>query len=194
MSEAPKPASWWQTLPGILTALAATITALSGFVALLFQNGVLGHKSEPKAAQAPAQPTIPHVTATSATVKPPNPPASAPQDSKATRPWSDAEAVLLGRDGKTTRVRADSFSNCISANHELSLNGDQDIPFEKMAGIDVLQADENTTPNAKAKLKVTLLDGIELSGSVAADCDLFGYNSVGRFTTFYHRLKSIRFE
>lgn len=192
MSESPKPASWWQTLPGILTALAAIITALSGFVALLFQHGVLGAKSGPKA-EAAAQ-IVPNVAASPVAVKP-GPAASVPQAAQSNkRPWSEAEAVLLSREGKTTRVRADSFSNCISANHELALDGDQAIPFEKMASIDVLQADDNFTPNAKAKLKVTLLDGAELSGSVAADCDLFGYNSLGRFTTYYHRLRSVRFE
>lgn len=191
MSESPKPASWWQTLPGILTALAAIITALSGFVALLFQHGVLGPKSGPKA-EASAQ-IVPNVAASPVTVKPSSA-ASVPQADQAKRPWAEAEAVLLSREGKTTRVRADSFSNCISANHELALDGDQAIPFEKMASIDVLQADDNFTPNAKAKIKVTLLDGAELSGAVAADCDLFGYNSLGRFTTYYHRLRSVRFE
>lgn len=199
MSESPKPASWWQTLPGLLTALAATITALSGFVALLFQNGVLGHKSEPKAevvATATAAPQVaePRASATPTSSTSPSAHASAPQGTKARRPWSEAEAVLLGRDGKTTRLRAETFSSCISVNHEIDLDGNQAIPFEKMASIDVLQADENTVPNAKAKLKLTLEDGTELSGSVAADCDLFGYNNIGRFTTFYHRLRSVRFE
>lgn len=201
MSESPKPGSWWQTLPGLLTALAATITALSGFVALLFQNGILGHKSEPKAevvATTASQGAAP-ASAPSPAVKPtpdPSPAAqtSPAQDAKARRPWSDAEAVLLGRDGKTTRLRAETFCSCISVNHEIELDGNQSIPFEKMASIEVLQADENTVPNAKAKLKLTLVDGTELSGSVAADCDLFGYNNVGRFTTFYHRLRSVRFE
>lgn len=200
MSDSPKPGSWWQTLPGLLTALAATITALSGFVALLFQNGVLGHKSEPKVEVAATAASRAAEPAPSPSVKPPTPApssaaqASPAQDAKARRPWSEAEAVLLGRDGKTTRLRAETFCSCISVNHEIELDGNQSIPFEKMASIEVLQADESTVPNAKAKLKLTLVDGTELSGSVAADCDLFGYNNVGRFTTFYHRLRSIRFE
>lgn len=110
-------------------------------MALLFQHGVLGAKSGPKA-EASAQ-IVSNVAASPVTVKP-GPAASVPQAAQAKRPWSEA--------------------------------------------------DDNFTPNAKAKLKVTLLDGAELSGSVAADCDLFGYNSLGRFTTFYHRLRSVRFE
>ena len=38
--------SWWQTLPGILTALAATITALGGLLAVLYQAGIIGHHTE----------------------------------------------------------------------------------------------------------------------------------------------------
>lgn len=36
--------SWWSTLPGMLTALATTITAISGLVVALFQAGLLGPK------------------------------------------------------------------------------------------------------------------------------------------------------
>lgn len=42
MSESAARQSWWQTLPGILTALAALLTAVGGILALLFQYGVLG--------------------------------------------------------------------------------------------------------------------------------------------------------
>jgi len=33
--------SWWQTLPGVLTAIAGFITAISGLVLALYQTGVL---------------------------------------------------------------------------------------------------------------------------------------------------------
>ena len=44
--EPPKTGSWWATMPGILTATAAVITAASGFFAILAQNGVFGEKSK----------------------------------------------------------------------------------------------------------------------------------------------------
>jgi hypothetical protein len=40
----PKKASWWQTLPGVLTGVAALITAIVGLLALLAQQGMLGRK------------------------------------------------------------------------------------------------------------------------------------------------------
>jgi hypothetical protein len=39
MAEQPKPQSWWQTLPGIITATAAFITAITGLVVALQQAG-----------------------------------------------------------------------------------------------------------------------------------------------------------
>lgn len=38
--------SWWATVPGLLTASAAVITAASGLFAILAQNGVLGEGSK----------------------------------------------------------------------------------------------------------------------------------------------------
>lgn len=205
MSEPQKP-NWWQTLPGVLTALAATITALSGLAAILFQNGVFGAKAEAKAGNPP----ITQVTTTdgpgasagvSAAAAPHRAPpadsvgsASSAQAGKTARPWSEAEAVLLGRDGTVTRIRASSLSNCISANHELSLDNGQSIAFEKLAGFDVVQADDHANSNAKAKLRLILANGTEISGTVEANCDLFGTNDIGRVTTYYDQLRGVRFE
>jgi hypothetical protein len=40
MAEEPKPHSWWQTLPGILTATAGIITAVTGLLVVLYNAGV----------------------------------------------------------------------------------------------------------------------------------------------------------
>lgn len=37
-----KPTSWWATLPGLLTAAAGVITALTGLLAILVQLGIIG--------------------------------------------------------------------------------------------------------------------------------------------------------
>jgi hypothetical protein len=37
-----KQQSWWYTLPGVLTAVGATITALAGLIAVLHQSGLIG--------------------------------------------------------------------------------------------------------------------------------------------------------
>lgn len=176
MAEPANTGSWWQTLPGVLTALAGVITAVSGLIALLYQNGVLGHKGDVAAATAATQ-------------------ASAATSSHTpSKPWSEATAVVVGRDGSQTRLRAESFSNCISAGHDLTLGSGQSVPFERMASFEVQRADDHTSPNPKAHLQITLLDGTVVPGVVEANCDLFGHNDLGRFTTYFDQVRMVRFE
>ena len=49
MSQSPEPESkgWWQTLPGLLTAGAGIITALTGLLLALHQAGLLGRSPKP---------------------------------------------------------------------------------------------------------------------------------------------------
>jgi len=43
MDESPKPkSSWWQTIPGVLTAVAAAATAIAGLIGGLHSAGLLG--------------------------------------------------------------------------------------------------------------------------------------------------------
>src|SRR5262245_41759668 len=51
--EPSKPTSWWQSLPGVLTAVATIITAVTGLIVALIQAGVIS--SKPKS--IPATPT-----------------------------------------------------------------------------------------------------------------------------------------
>jgi hypothetical protein len=191
MDEPQHTTSWWQTLPGVLTALAGVITAVSGLVALLYQNGVLGHKGDAATAtQASAGASISTPTPPKALPEAtPVPPAQPVQ-----KPWSEATAVVVGRDGSETRLRAESFSNCISVGHDLTLTSGQSVPFERMARFEVQRADDHTSPNPKAHLLITLLDGTAVPGVVEANCDLFGHNDLGRFTTYFDQIRMVRFE
>ncbi len=192
MNEAPHTTSWWQTLPGVLTALAGVITAVSGLIALLYQNGVLGHQGDASAAtQASAGASVSAPAHTPPKALPEATPKPTPQVQK---PWSEATAVVVGRDGRETRLRAESFSNCISVGHDLTLTSGQTVLFERMASIEVQRADDHTTPNPKAHLQITLLDGSTVPGVVEANCDLFGYNDLGRFTTYFDQIRMVRFE
>jgi hypothetical protein len=58
MAEEPKLHSWWQTLPGILTATAGIITALTGLLVVLYNAGVF----EPDAKDRPSTYTASPVT------------------------------------------------------------------------------------------------------------------------------------
>jgi hypothetical protein len=50
----PKPQNWWQTLPGLITAIATIITAIAGLLAVLNQTDIF-HPKSPK----PDEPAVP---------------------------------------------------------------------------------------------------------------------------------------
>jgi len=110
------------------------------------------------------------------------------------RPWSEAQALLTLNDGRVVEVRAETFSNCLSGLDVLNLEGGQSIEFEKMKSFDVLRAEPRSAPNARAKLRITFLNGKTAEDSVAANCDLFGYNDLGRFTTYFENLRKVEFQ
>lgn len=63
---------WWQTLPGILTAITAIITAIAGLIAVLHQTGLLPSFAEKAPAATIAAP-FQQTAATSAAVTTPPP-------------------------------------------------------------------------------------------------------------------------
>jgi hypothetical protein len=117
VSDGDKP-SWWQTLPGLLTAAAAVITALTGLIVGLYQSGLLkpsrteiiaaspavtaepsGSPETKQAALQPAQPTS----------SPPSPSAAAP--SQITQPRIDLFAS--GNGGHLVAASADNWKATI---------------------------------------------------------------------------------
>ena len=73
MPDDEKPKSWWHTVPGIITTLTATVTALTGLVVAINQTGWLGPPTPPAATRgsAPTPPAPPGPVS-------PAPPAQAP--------------------------------------------------------------------------------------------------------------------
>ena len=69
MPEERKPQSWWQTVPGVLTAAAGTITAVTGLIVALNQSGLFGEKEEaPKESTPKAKPPAPAPQAASSAI------------------------------------------------------------------------------------------------------------------------------
>jgi hypothetical protein len=67
MAEPPKPQSWWQTLPGVLTAVAGIITAAAGLIVALNQAGVFSRSEK----STPSTPTPAAISSDGKPVKPP---------------------------------------------------------------------------------------------------------------------------
>jgi len=79
MTDAGKATSWWQTLPGIITAVTATLTALTGLIVAINQTGWFGPRTPPPVTQgaAPAPSTLPGPVAPASPV-PALPPTTSP--------------------------------------------------------------------------------------------------------------------
>lgn len=58
MADEHKTASWWQTLPGILTAAGGLITAAATLIAVLSQTGILGTATTPPTSTPAAESAI----------------------------------------------------------------------------------------------------------------------------------------
>jgi len=188
--------SWWRTVPGVLTATATIITALTGLLIALHQSGLIGGGDK-------ASPPRPPVEARSdPTARPePSPPTTSPEPAgKATEgsstaapnepsvePWSEARAVIVGSEGSVT-VRAESLGNCIESAKDLTLNNGQSIPFEKMRSFEFVRE------GAKSTLVVTLLDGETVKGSMSMGCDLVGRNELGRVSVLFEKVKRVDFQ
>lgn len=174
--------SFWQTLPGILTAIAGVLTAVTGLYLAIVQNrgNDATSASPPAAAAAAAAPQTPPVSQTDASTATP-------------KSWAESDAVLTMTDGSQNTVRAASLSNCISVNHTVTLANGQQIPFERIRTLDVVRSDTTGTPNALATIVVTLLDGKTIKGSMDAGCGWFGYNDIGRFDFNVDRLRRVEF-
>ena len=84
--------SWWTTMPGILTATAAVITAATGLLAILAQNGVLGEKNKTLVSEkaSAVREAVTPTTSTSPASSDPTTTAPKPAPSTATTPGTVA--------------------------------------------------------------------------------------------------------
>ncbi|HEV7828186.1 MAG TPA: hypothetical protein VGP04_04905 [Pseudonocardiaceae bacterium] len=175
--------SFWATFPGILTALAAVITAIGGVIAMLFQAGIIGGAHQGTPPPTATQAKVGSLPTTSASA------GSVPGE----KPWRDVEAVITAEDGTVTKMRAETVRFCISAGTGINLNDSQDIAFEKISRIDVLRSDVALSPGGKAALRVGLDSGSTLEGTITSGCDFFGQTEVGRYSLYPDKLLKIEF-
>ena len=140
MDESQQPKStWWQTLPGVLTAAAATATAIAGLVGVLHQAGLFGGGDEKK-------PTAVKEVITS------------PKANSETRPTgqlcSARAGYPLGRWEITTKSDSTAgFSNFVTFTRP---KGGTWFPF---TGSGSFEASAAPTPGAEVILKLSLDSG-----------------------------------
>jgi hypothetical protein len=177
MSEGDK--SWWTTMPGLLTALAAIITAVGGLVAALGQTGVFGGKSAaPAASTALAQ------------VEPVAPVAARPAEPSA-RPQS---AVAPSSPAAIKGVRVTTKTGDVVAlrptatilGATIPLKAGQEVPFDRLERIDFTQPWDGT-------LKLALVGGASMDGAVE-NLPLSGSNDLGDYLKMLSEIRRIEFD
>jgi len=186
--------SWWRTVPGMLTAAAGTITAVTGLIVALQQSGMLGSGDKSRQQSKVEARADASATAPTPSQAPPTPSATAVETSvpakpdSAPRPWSESAAVITSTDGVSTVVNAESLGNCISSSKELTLSSGQSIGFEK------IRAFEFTRDNIKPTLVISLLNGKTVQGTMSMGCELVGNNDLGRFNLAFEKVRRVEFK
>lgn len=188
--------SFWTTLPGILTGVAAVVTALTGLMIGLSQSGWLGSSAERSEG---AGATTAHAERTSSrptdAARPPAGPSSAPstlaRDAPADAAKKEATVVITAQDGSVATVYADSLQHRQHGRALFLLSG-QTIPFDRIKTIDVTRIESD-----QARVNVTLVNGAVHSGSISAGLSPFaftGVNDLGSFEIRVDKLARIAFE
>lgn len=180
--------SFWKSLPGALTALAAVITAIGGTIAILLQVGLIGGTDK-----TPEQPTVTSNSVVAGATSTPTPAgtATAAVGGKA---WSEVEAVITTTDGRETRMRAELLRYCFSGGAGMYVNENQNIAFEKMKRIDVLRSDVALSVGGRATIRMEFVDDTSMEATISSGCQFMGESSLGRFESYSDRLKSIEFK
>ncbi|SEC07997.1 hypothetical protein [Terriglobus roseus] len=179
--------SFWTTIPGILTGLAAVLTAASGFW-LAIHHGA--PESSDPANRAPivagdSRPAPDAPVATTAT-NPLSPPAPVTTTADAAHQGS---VTLRSRAGDTTQLSLKSFKHNMTED-TIQLTSGQTIAFEKIHQLDFLTVDGNAHTIG---LKLTLTDGRVVTGDIASNYAYTGQSDLGPFTIFVQDVKQIVF-
>jgi len=184
LAEPDKKQNFWTTLPGVLTGIAAILTAVTGLLVILYPHGFAGSKENPTTAigaTTDAMGTTPAATGASSS---PSTSSAMPQNKKAT-------VLVTGKDGTQTRVFLTTFKHWYT-DEAIELKSGQSIPFDKIRSIDFF-----TMHEFQRDVKVTLTDGRILDGTTESGLSEDGFKGetdIGPFTISVVNLKQILFE
>lgn len=177
--------SFWATLPGILTGVAAVITAGGALFLGLRQTGSLpppqrnGTASQAVAPQ-PSQGSVGNAAHAEHD-------AAQPVTAQPVGGGPPTAVRITKKDGTTLWSYESKFS---WGDQTLNFDSGQSIPFEKIRTIDVLGLDDN----GKIDIQVTLSNGEIVHGSSTQfSYDLYGANDLGDIRVSRKELKQVTF-
>lgn len=178
--------SFWHTAPGVITAVAALITALGGVLAVLVQNDLIGRSGDRGGElaierEAPGSAALPAEVAAPARGSPP---------SGSLTPWASADATLTRRDGTGTTVRAPTVG-LACATETVEFKNGQRVRLDLVRSIRV---DAVYMENGSADGVVTLLDGRELTDPIHTwNCPVTGASDLGPVSIELANIRRIDF-
>jgi hypothetical protein len=185
LAEAEKRQSFWTTMPGMLTGVAALLTAATGLWVAIAPHDKSGSDARPAAVSVPIQSSAPGSA----------PPASTQQNpavsSVAAAPDETARdtVTVTSRAGDVTKLSAKSFIHNFT-DKAIELTSGQRIAFEKIKAIEFLTVHPE---ERSVDVKITLVDGRTVTGAMMKDYAFTGENDLGSFRIFVQDVKQIVF-
>jgi hypothetical protein len=170
--------SFWTTLPGVLTGIAALLTAATGFLVVLYPHGCGGAKESAAARSGIERASTTPVDAGSSSAST----GSSPQQRK------KATVLVTGKDGTATRVFLQSLRDSYSG-EAIELKNGQSIPFDKIRSIDFLDVNDYAQD-----VRVTLTDGRAVEGAIMSGEQITGATDIGPFSISVKKLSRVLFE
>ena len=191
MANRKKEPGFWSTLPGILTGVAAVLTAVTGLVVGIYQYSAPGSKPDSAGRPAAGDPLTPAGAAEVSRPAEAAHPAEASPSAGASSEGGRATVTITSRDGAATPVFADSLRQIREWDKSLHLLNGQTVVFDRIKTIEVTNVYED-----QAKVRITLVDGRAIEGSVASGSSTFGFhgeNDLGVLDVPMDQLKRIEF-
>lgn len=181
--------SWWTTVPGILTALAAVITATGGLIAVLTQNSFFeSDDRQPTGASVGAVSPAPAETNPRRSVAPtrltseqrPQTVSRSPADVVADLRARRFEGVVLTlSDDTVVSVQPSAFS-------AFSLKNGQSVNYDRIRSVEVRQP-------WNGRLLFNLLNGQQLEGEISLPPYFYGKNELGDYVGNWANIERIDF-
>ena len=177
--------NFWATLPGILTGVAAVITA-AGALFLGLRQGAGVSAPQPASAVSPAGAL--RTSPIDAAGLPKGEAGTAQTSAPQTKDGVPTKAVRITRnDGTVLWSYEGKFS---WGDGNITFDSGQSIPLQRVRAIDILGLDDD----GKIKVQVTLADGRIVQGSCAQfSYDLYGENDLGEIRVSRKEFKRVVF-
>jgi hypothetical protein len=177
LTEPEKKQSFWTTLPGFLTGIAAVLTAVTGLLVVMYPHGFAGSPDGRPAAVSPQDATAAAKGAGQTST-----------NASETHRQGKPAVLVVGKDGTESRLSLNSFRDSYSG-EAIQLKNGQSIPFDKIGSVDFLE-----THDYEQDVRVTLTDGQALEGAIMSGEQMTGDTDIGPFSISVKSLKRILFE